>query len=128
KPSAEFQDRHGRGGREIRGLTVEEYINRLGQNLIPLAERSARVMREALAALEATRAVPSNVVERSKPISLSIRWKNLDVVALAEPAPQQPGHDRGAVVGAGFSAGLKPGLVGGLLAVKRDRCGGGNRG
>jgi len=56
KPSAQFQDRHGRGGREIRGLTVEEYINRLGQDLIPLAERCARVMREALAALEATRA------------------------------------------------------------------------
>ena len=45
KPSAQFQDRHGRGGREIRGLTVEEYINRLGQDLIPLAERCARVMR-----------------------------------------------------------------------------------
>jgi hypothetical protein len=74
KPSAEFQDRHGRGGREIRGLTVEEYINRLGQDLIPLAERCARVMREALTALETLRAAPSGAVERSKPISLSIRW------------------------------------------------------
>ena len=74
KPSAEFQDRHGRGGREIRGLTVEEHINRLGQDLIPLAERCARVMREALVALEATHDAPSQAVERSKPISLSIRW------------------------------------------------------
>ena len=74
KPSAEFQDRHGRGGREIRGLTVEEYINRLGQDLIPLAERCSRVMREALAALETLRTTPSHAVERSKPISLSIRW------------------------------------------------------
>jgi hypothetical protein len=74
KPSAEFQDRHGRGGREIRGLTVEEYINRLGQDLIPLAERCARVMREALGSLEALSAAPSGAVERSKPISLSIRW------------------------------------------------------
>src|SRR6266700_4536840 len=48
KPSAEFQDRHGRGGREIRGLTVEEHVKRLGQDLIPLGERCARVMREAL--------------------------------------------------------------------------------
>jgi hypothetical protein len=39
KRSAEFQDCHGRGGREIRGLTVEEHINRLGQDVIPLAER-----------------------------------------------------------------------------------------
>ena len=74
KPSAEFQDRHGRGGREIRGLTVEEYIDRLGQDLIPLAERCGRVMREALAVLGTLRAAPSHVVERSRPISLSIRW------------------------------------------------------
>src|SRR4029077_10299990 len=60
RPSAEF-----RGGREIRGLTVEEYINRLGQDLIPLAERCARVTREALAALEGTPAAPSHTVERS---------------------------------------------------------------
>src|SRR5712691_845235 len=50
----------------ISGLTVEEYIDRLGQDLIPLAERCARVMREALAALEATRGAPSQVVERSR--------------------------------------------------------------
>src|SRR6266571_3181759 len=61
RPCFEFRDRHGRGGREIRGLTVEEYINRLGQDLIPLAERCARVMREAIAALETLRAAPSGV-------------------------------------------------------------------
>jgi hypothetical protein len=51
-----------------------EYIERLGQDLISLAERCARVMREALAALKTLRAFPSSAVERSKPISLSIRW------------------------------------------------------
>jgi len=70
RPRVGFRDRHG----EIRGLTVEEYINRLGQDLIPLAERCARVMREAIAALETPRAAPSGVVERSKPISFSVRW------------------------------------------------------
>jgi len=74
RPIPQFQDRHGQEGRKVRGLTVEEYINRLGQDLIPLAERCGRVMREALAALETVRAVPSSAVERSKPISLSIRW------------------------------------------------------
>ncbi len=73
RPIPQFQDRHGQEGRKVRGLTVEEYINRLGQDLIPLAERCGRVMREALAALETVRAVPSSAVERSKPISLSIR-------------------------------------------------------
>src|SRR6266851_9566962 len=67
RPCAGFRDRHGREGREIRGLTVEEYINRLGQDLIPLAERCARVMREALAVLETLRAGPSHPVERSRP-------------------------------------------------------------
>jgi len=70
--SAGFRDHHGRGGREIRGLTVEQHIARLREDLIPLAERCARVMREALAALEATRGAPSQAVERSKPISLFI--------------------------------------------------------
>ena len=70
RPIPQLRDRHG----EIRGLTVEEYIKRLGQDLIPLAERSSRVMREALANLETLRAGPSSAVERSKPISLSIRW------------------------------------------------------
>src|SRR5216683_8232539 len=68
RPRAGLRDRHG----EIRGLTVEEYINRLGQDLIPLAERCARVMREALAALEATRGAPSQAVERSRAARISV--------------------------------------------------------
>jgi hypothetical protein len=78
RPRAEFRDRYGREGGEIRGLTVEEHINRLGQDLIPLAERCARVMREALAALEMLRAGPSQAVERSKPISISIMFEPMD--------------------------------------------------
>ncbi len=66
--SAGTLDRHG----EVRGLTVEEYIKRLGQDLIPLAERCAHVMREALAALEASRGAPSQAVERSRPARISV--------------------------------------------------------
>ena len=43
RPSANVHDRHGAEAREIRGLSVEEHINRLGPVLIPLAERCARV-------------------------------------------------------------------------------------
>ena len=71
RPRAGLRDRHG----EIRGLTVEEYINRLGQDLIPLAERCGRVMREALAALEATRGAPSQAVERSRPARISVMFE-----------------------------------------------------
>jgi hypothetical protein len=68
RPRAGFRDPHG----EIRGLTVEEYINRLGQDLLPLAERCRLVMRVALAALEATRGAPSQAVERSRPARISV--------------------------------------------------------
>ena len=75
RPIPEFRGRYGREGREIRGLTVEEYINRLGQDLIPLAERCGRVMREALASLEMLRAAPSQAVERSRPARISVMFE-----------------------------------------------------
>jgi hypothetical protein len=71
-PSAHFQDRYGREGRTIRGLTVEEHLAHLREGLIPLAERCGRVMREVLAALEALRAAPSEAVERSRPMKISV--------------------------------------------------------
>ncbi len=71
RPLAGFRDRHG----EIRGLTVEQHIARLQENLIPLAERCGRVMREALAALETLRAVPSQAVERSRPARISVMFE-----------------------------------------------------
>ena len=75
-PSAHFQDRYGREGRRIRGLTVEEHLAHLRERLIPLAERCARVMREALASLEGLRAVPSQAVERSRPARISIKFES----------------------------------------------------
>ena len=73
-PSANYQDRWGREGPTIRGLTVEQHFRRFREELRPLAERCGRVMREALAALEALRAVPSQAVERSKPIKVSLMF------------------------------------------------------
>jgi hypothetical protein len=73
-PSADFRDRYGREGRAIRGLSVEEHLAHLREGMIPLAERCGRVMREALAALEALRALPSQAVERSKPIRVSVMF------------------------------------------------------
>ena len=73
-PSAHFQDRYGREGRTIRGLTVEQHLARLREGLIPLAERCGRVMREALAELETLRAAPSRAVEISKPIRISVQF------------------------------------------------------
>ncbi len=73
-PIPQFRDRHCQEGRKIHGLTVEPHLARVREGLIPLAERCGQIMREALAALEALRAAPSATVERSKPISFTIRW------------------------------------------------------
>ncbi len=41
--------------------------------LLPMAERSGRVMRDALGALECLRAVPSEAVERSRPLRIALK-------------------------------------------------------
>ncbi len=81
-----FGERHGREGRTIRGLTVEEYINRLRQDLIPLAECSGRVMREALRSLDTLSVTPSSAVERSRRARISV---------ICDPCP--PGYALGLV-------------------------------
>ena len=55
-PRADFQ------GCTIRGITVEQHLAHLREGQLPLAERSGRVMREALGALESLRAGPSETV------------------------------------------------------------------
>jgi hypothetical protein len=84
-PSAQFRDRYGREGRNIRGLSVEEHLAHLREGLIPLAERCGRVMREAFAALEALRALASQAVERSKPIKVSVMLGSTEPVELDRP-------------------------------------------
>jgi hypothetical protein len=72
QPSAEFRDRYGDRGRYIGGLTVEQHIARLGEQLLPLAERFGRIMRQALIVLEELRAAPSQSVDRSAPVAISV--------------------------------------------------------
>ena len=72
QPSAEFRDRYGREGRHIRGLTVEQHIARVGEQLLPLAERFGRIMRQAVIALEELRSAPAPSVERSAPLVVSV--------------------------------------------------------
>src|SRR5262249_22883482 len=52
KPTAQFRDRYWDENLKIQGLTVEQHISRLGEQLLPLAERFARTMREAVVGLE----------------------------------------------------------------------------
>ena len=71
-PSAHFRKRYGQEGRAISGLTVEQHLTHLREALVPLAERCGRIMREALASLETFRGLPSQAVEKSKPIRISM--------------------------------------------------------
>jgi hypothetical protein len=71
-PSVKYQDRWGREGSTIRGLTAEQHLRRLREELLPLAERYGRTMCGALAMLETLRAIPSGEVERSQPIKVSV--------------------------------------------------------
>ncbi len=59
---------------QVQGLSVEEHLAHLREDLLPLTERCGRVMREALAALEVLHATPSHSVERSKPIRVSVMF------------------------------------------------------
>jgi hypothetical protein len=69
----------------VRWLSVEEHFAHLREDLIPLAERCGRVVREALATLETLRALPSQVVERSKPIRVSVMLGSTESGELDRP-------------------------------------------
>jgi hypothetical protein len=64
---------------------VEQHLARLRDELIPLAERCGRVMREALGASEGLSAAPNLAVERSKPIKVSVIFGSAESGELDRP-------------------------------------------
>jgi hypothetical protein len=58
-PSAKLQKRYGRGSHEIQGLRVEDYIHRVGEELLPLLDRCNRMMLRNLKALKTLREGPA---------------------------------------------------------------------
>src|SRR5215212_1645622 len=61
-PSAKLQKRYGRGSNEIQGLRVEDYIHRVGEELLPLLDRCNRMMLRNLKALKTLREGPARSV------------------------------------------------------------------
>jgi len=57
-PSAKLQQRYGRGSHEIQGLRVEDYIHRVGEQLLPLLDRCNRMMIRNLKGLKTMREGP----------------------------------------------------------------------
>jgi len=70
---------------DLGSLPVEQHIARLRDQLLPLAERCGQMMRDALVALETLRAGPSQAVERSRPVRISVVFD--PTKSIAEPAP-----------------------------------------
>jgi hypothetical protein len=58
-PSATFRDRYGRGSHRIDGLRVEDHVGRIGEQLLPLLDRSNRMLIRNLKALRALREGPA---------------------------------------------------------------------
>ena len=54
-PSAKLQDRYGRGNGRIQGLQADDYIQRIGEQLLPLLDRTNRMMLRNLKALKTLR-------------------------------------------------------------------------
>ncbi len=54
-PSAKLQDRYGRGNGRIQGLQADDYIQRIGEQLLPLLDRCNRMMLRNLKALKTLR-------------------------------------------------------------------------
>ena len=61
-PTAKLRKRHGYGAEEIRGLRAEDIVERLVERLMPLLDRSNRMLLRNLKALRALREGPAPTV------------------------------------------------------------------
>ncbi len=77
-PSAMFEQRYGRGSREIRGLRVEDHVHRIGEQLLPLLDRCNRMMLRSLRALKTLRegATPSVSIGSAGQVNVAMNQAN----------------------------------------------------
>jgi hypothetical protein len=64
---AKWRTEYGGRPEDIRGLAVEEHVKRLGEMLLPMAERFHRMAEGAVEALRRQRQAPAVEVERAVP-------------------------------------------------------------
>jgi hypothetical protein len=77
-PSAKLKDRYGWGADKIQGLRVEEYLDRMGERLLPLLDRCNRMMLRNLKALRAMRepAAPSVTIGAAGQVNVATNQVN----------------------------------------------------
>jgi hypothetical protein len=67
---AKWKKKHGARPEDICGLAVEEHVALLRDKLLPLVEKSHRITRESIEAINRMRQTPSLRVERSEAIGI----------------------------------------------------------
>jgi hypothetical protein len=67
---AKWKKKHGARPEDISGLAVEEHVALLRDKLLPLVEKSHRITRESIEAINRMRQTPSLSVERSEAIGI----------------------------------------------------------
>ena len=97
-PSAAFKSEYGRG--MVRGLKVEELLQRIGEQLLPLMDRSERMFIRALRELRRPQP-PSVAIAQAGQVNVGAVQQNSAHVAESEAAPRAPrrrGRTRGTAV------------------------------
>src|SRR5215213_1915594 len=80
-PSANFQDRYGRGSHQINGLSVERHVERIGEQLLPLLDRCNRMMLRNLKALKTLRESPAPSVSIGSAGQVNVAGQQVNTAA-----------------------------------------------
>ena len=89
-PSAKFQDRYGRGSHRMNGLRVEEGLERIAEQLLPLLDRCNRMMLRNLKALLAMREPPVPSVSIASAGQVNVAAQQVNGAGVQEPDAGRP--------------------------------------
>jgi hypothetical protein len=96
-PSVKLQKRYGRGSHEIQGLRVEDYIHRVGEQLLPLLDRCNRMMLRNLKALKMMREGPAPTVSIGQAGQVNVGMNQTNAMRgesrVTRGAPQRRAYD-----------------------------------
>ncbi len=88
-PSAKFEQRYGRGSREIQGLRFEDNVHRIGEQLLPLLDRCNRMMLRNLKALKALREGPTPSVSIGSAGQVNVATNQTNAMRVTAEGPER---------------------------------------
>jgi hypothetical protein len=89
-PRAKLRQKHGY---QVDGLKVEDYIHRVGEELLPLLDRCHRLMLRSLRALRDPRQRPAASVSIASVGQVNVGAQQLNVAETADASPHKRGDD-----------------------------------